>query len=64
MTAYMSFIDDESKAVEEAISTSILDRASVNDRAVLKAIYQRVWGNHEDINIRKRTNQIIRSVRS
>lgn len=44
MTAYMSFIDDESKAVEEAISTSILDRASVNDRAVLKAIYQRVWG--------------------
>ena len=44
MTAYMSFIDDESRAVEEAISTTILDRASVNDRAVLKAIYQRVWG--------------------
>lgn len=44
MTAYMSFIPDEKKAVEEAIATTILDRASVNDRAVLKAISQRVWG--------------------
>ena len=44
MTAYMSFITDEKKAVEEAIATTILDRASVNDRAVLKAISQRVWG--------------------
>jgi len=44
MTAYMSFITDEKKAIEEAIATTILDRASVNDRAVLKAISQRVWG--------------------
>ena len=44
MCAYLSFIDDEKRAVEEAISTTILDRASTNDRAVLKAISQRVWG--------------------
>lgn len=44
MCAYLSFIDDEKRAVEEAIATTILDRASTNDRAVLKAISQRVWG--------------------
>jgi hypothetical protein len=44
MCAYLSFIDDEKKAVEEALETTMLDRATVNDRAVLKAISQRVWG--------------------
>ena len=45
---FLALLPDEAKAASEALETVVLNRASPQDRAVLKGLVNRVWVQPEE----------------